>query len=139
MASTSSIEATSSGSAATSRWMARSKMLVADGAAGGLEDQVDEDVAVPRLQEPALRWALGPHADVDKRLQGALRVRLAEEEVHVVVGRRATVGPRGEAAAEQERDLGVAQGRGALLHRVDELREALARRVGHERVYPGRR
>ena len=48
----------------------------------------------------------------------ALRVRLARGSPRR--GRSAgRLGPRGEAAAEQERTSGVAQSRGALLHRID--------------------
>ena len=51
------------------------EVLVAHGAAGGMEDQVDEDVAVPRLHEPALRRALEAQACRRERLLRAARRR----------------------------------------------------------------
>ena len=38
------------------------EVLVGDGAAGRAVDDVDEDLALPRLEKPALGRALGPHA-----------------------------------------------------------------------------
>ena len=93
-------------------------------------------VALPRLEQPALGRPLGSHPDLDERLERALGVTFAHEEVDVVIRRRAAVRPGCQAAAEKERNLGLPKRRRTLLHRVEELREGLARRVGHGRVYP---
>ena len=100
------------------------EVLVADRPARRAEDQVDQRSLVVGLQQPSLGRPLGLHAGLDERLERALGVLLADEEVDVVLGRRAAASPAGEAAAEQVRDAGVAQRRGRDLHRVDQLVEA---------------
>jgi len=110
-----------------------------DGAAGGMEDQVDENVAVPRLHEPALRWALEAKARRRERLLRPFDVALAHEEVDVVVGRRAAARPRGEPAPEEERHLRVAQRGRAALHRLDELEEGVVGLGAHGPWVPIRR
>ena len=65
--------------------------------------------------------ALGPHAGADQRLQPALAVLLAHREVDVVVGRRAAAGPAGHAPGQGERHVGVTQGGGRALERLDDL------------------
>ena len=81
------------------------EVRVADRPAGRVEDQVDEDVAVPGLQQPSLRRPLGPHARGLERFQRPLGVAFAEEEVDVVVGRWPAARPGREPAAEEERDI----------------------------------
>jgi hypothetical protein len=95
--------------------------LVDPGQPGEVPDEVDQHVAVPGLEEPALRRALGPHAGADQRLQPALAVLLAHREVDVVVGRRAAAGPAGHAPGQGERHVGVTQGGGRALERLDDL------------------
>ena len=92
-------------------------MLVTDRATCRAEDQIDEYVAVPCLHEPALGRSLEAQTDVRERPLSALDVSLAEEEIDIVLGRRAAARPRRETAAEQERNLGVAEHRGTPLHR----------------------
>ena len=94
--------------------------VVVDRQALGPEDEVDEHVAVPRLDEPLLGRVLGAHAGVGERLQRAVDVLALDHQVEVVARLRAAARPRREAAAEQERDAGLAQrGRGLLQRRLD--------------------
>lgn len=109
------------------------EMLVTDRATCRAEDQIDEYVAVPCLHEPALGRSLEAQTDVRERPLSALDVSLAEEEIDIVLGRRAAARPRRETAAEQERNLGVAEHRGTPLHRLDELKESVVWLGAHSR------
>ena len=108
-------------------------MLVPDRAACRAEDQIDEHAAVPCLHEPALRRSLEAQTDVGERPLGPLDVSFAQEEVDVVLRRRPPARPRRETAAEQERNPGVAEHRGAPLHRLDELAESVVWLGAHPR------
>ena len=96
---------------------------ILDRLAGGLEDQVDQDVAVEGLVEPTLRRLLGPQSGGREDLQAALRVRLPQHQVDVVHRLGAASRPHREPAAEQERHLGVAQEARDLLQRLEQLVE----------------
>ena len=97
------------------------EQLVVDRQPGGLEDEVDQDVAVPDLQQPGLRRVLGAHAGADERLLRAAGVLRLDDHVEVVRGGRAAARPAREAPADQERDLGgVERGDGALEGLLDE-------------------
>ena len=66
-----------------------------------------------------------------ERLQRALDVLALEHQVEVVARLRAAARPRGEAAAEQERDVGLAQRGGGLLQRRLDVGERLLVVDGH--------
>jgi hypothetical protein len=98
----------------------------------GVVDDVDEHVAVPCLVEPLLRWVLRAHAGADQRLERALGVLRLDHEVEVVRGLRPSARPAGQAAAEEERHAGIAQGlRGLLERRLDlgEIRRGAVRHL----------
>src|SRR3954470_8048736 len=84
-------------------------------------DQVDEHLAVPRLEQPALRRALGAHPVVGERALGAVGVLLADREVEVVARGRPAARPRGHAAGEREGHVGAAERRGGALERLGDL------------------
>src|SRR5438552_5597684 len=95
--------------------------LVVDGGAVRREQQVDEDVAVPGLCQPALRRPFGAHAGRGEGVEGGVDVALTDEEVDVVFGRRAPACPRGEPPAQRELDAGVAQCGRTVLERFEDL------------------
>ncbi len=115
-------------------------MAVVDRASGWVEDQVDQRLPVPGLEQPVLRRLLGFHSSLDERLESALGIPLMDEEVDVVLGRRSAARPGCEAAAQDVWHLGVPESGVRALHRVDQLGKVLGGRVGHgPAVYPGSR
>jgi len=108
------------------------EMLVRDRAAGGMEDHVDEDVAVPCLDKPAFRGTLEAESRGPERLLGPLDVALAYEKVDIVVGWRPASRPAGEPAAQKERHLCIPHGGCASLHGLDELEKFVAGSGGHD-------
>ena len=125
--STSPSEATSIRCAATSISLGPVEVALVDLAAGRAEDQVDQRLAVPGLQQPVLGRPFRLHPRGVERRQRALGVLLADEEVDVVLGRRPAASPGGEPAAEDVRHLGVAQRSRGALHRVEQLGKVLRR------------
>ena len=89
-------------------------------------DQIDEHVAVVRFEQPLLGRPLSPHPRLDERLERALGLVLADEEVDVVVRPRTTPCPGGQPSAEHERDVGVAERGCGSLHARDEILEISA-------------
>jgi hypothetical protein len=77
-----------------------------------LEDQIDHHLPVPRLDQPVLRRALGAHAPPLQRSYRALGVLAREHQIQVVVRPRTGSRPAGQAAAQHERHLRLAQRRG---------------------------
>ena len=76
------------------------EVLVADGSARRVEDEVDEVVLLPRLVQPVLGWLLGAESCLAEHVERAVGVLFAEEEVDVVIGRRAAARPDRETATE---------------------------------------
>jgi len=72
------------------------EVAVVDRAAGRMEDQVDERLAVPGLDQLTLRGTLRPHPCGDERVERARHVAHPHEEVDIVLGRRPTTCPAGE-------------------------------------------
>ena len=81
----------------------------------GCEDQIDERVAVPGLDQPLLGRVLGAQPGLLQRRDRALDVLGLDHQIEVVPRLRAAARPAREAAAEQERDVGRAQRGGGLL------------------------
>jgi hypothetical protein len=103
----------------------------------GREDQIDQRVAVPGLDQPFLRRRLVAQPGLLQRRDGVVGVLGADHEVEVVAGLRAASRPAREAACEQERDFGRAQRGGGLLQRVLEVGEWLLVIRGHGEWLPG--
>src|SRR5439155_14321774 len=99
-------------------------------------DQVDHHLAVPRFYEPALGRPLGPQARVSERTESAVDVALADHEVEVLGRLGSTARPSGEASAEGEGNLCVAQRRPDLLQGQLDPLELLAM-TGHVVLVPG--
>ena len=104
---------------------------VVDRAAGRLEDDVDEDVAVPGLVEPLFGRILDPEARRFECLDGRFGVLRLDHKIEVVIALRPATGPGGQSAAEQERHVRFAQRCGGLLERLEEVVE-----LGHDCVLP---
>src|SRR5436190_7911776 len=102
------------------------------------EDEVDEDVTVPSLVEPTLRWLLGTEARLLENGERVICVLLPEHEVDVVLGLRPSARRRPEPAAEHELDLRRAQRARRLLHALDEVAELDVLRH-RPSMYPSRR
>ena len=132
------MEATRTGWAMTSIGVARTKCSTAMGPPG-TEDEIDEDVIVVGLEQPAFRRRRRSHPCLDEGGERALRILLADVEVDVVVGRRPAARPGREAAADQCGDDGLVERSARALHRVDQPGKALARCVSHAASYPGAR
>jgi hypothetical protein len=91
----------------------------------GTIDEVDKRVAVPRLEQPVLGRSLRPHSRLLERLQRPFGVLRLDDQVEIVARLRSPARPAGEAAAEQERDVRLAQRRRGPLERVLDVRERL--------------
>ena len=127
-------------SAATSSSSARAKCSSPIGPPDGRKIRSTSVSLVVGLSSHPSGRPLGLHARLDERLERALGVLLAHEEVDVVLGGRAAARPAGEAAAEQEGDAGVAQRRGRDLHRIDQLgRSSVTLASARAAAYPARR
>ncbi len=105
--------------------LAAPDQLVVDVEAGGAEDQVDEHVPVPRLVEPLLRRRLRAQPRVRQCLERAVGVRRLDQEIEVVVGRRAAAYPGGDPARDQIGNAGVAQRGSRLLQGRDHAVEGV--------------
>jgi hypothetical protein len=101
--------------------------LLGDPHTGGLEDQVDQDLAVPGLEEPLLGRLFGAHPRTRERLQRPLGLAPLHHQVDVVARRGAAAGPAAEAAAEQVGDVLRFQGRDRALEARGHRRDASAR------------
>jgi hypothetical protein len=99
--------------------------VVVDRQALGPEDEVDEHVAVPGLDEPLLGRVLRAHARVHEGLQRPVGVLGLDHQVQVVAGLGPAAGPAGQAAAQQEGDVRLAQGGGGALEGVLDRPEAV--------------
>jgi hypothetical protein len=87
----------------------------------GFEDQVDEDLAVPGLQQPLLGRGLGAHPGLGERLLGALGVLALDHQVDVVARRRPAAGPAAEPAAEEVGNVPSLERRDRALEAVGQL------------------
>ena len=96
------------------------EVLVADGAARWVKDEIDEVLVFPRLVEPVLGRPLGAEARRSQNLEGAVGVLFAQEEVDVVIRRRAAARPDREAAAEHVVDARLAERGAGSLHRREQ-------------------
>src|SRR5919109_2695566 len=98
-------------------------------------NQVDEDVAVPRLRQPALGRALRLEPRVGQRLERTVDILLADHEVEVLAGLRSATRPCGEATPERKGNLRVAQYRADLFQGLFDPLELLAV-TGHGVLVP---
>ena len=114
------------------------EVLVSDGSAGRVEDEIDEVVFLPRLVEPVLGRLLDAESRLHEHVERTVGVLFAQEEVDVVIRRRAAARPDREAAAEHVVDARFAQRRAGSLHRRQQRVEVLWRSRRHDAAgYPG--
>ncbi len=100
------------------------------------EDQVDHHVPVVRLEQPLLGRALGSEAGGRQHGERLFGVLGLDQEVEVVVGRRAAAHPGRDAAGDEEGNAAVAQSRRGTLQRRDHAVERVVY-GGHARRVPG--
>jgi hypothetical protein len=95
--------------------------LVIDQHPRRFEDQVDQDLAVPGLQQPLLGRGLGPHPRLGENILRALGVLALEHQVDVVARWWPAARPAAEPAAQQVGDARALECRDRPLEAVGQL------------------
>jgi hypothetical protein len=73
----------------------------------GFEDEIDEDLVVPCLEQPLLGRVLATHPGFDQSSLGAPRVLGQDHQIDVVLRPRSATRPDGDAATDHERHPGL--------------------------------